>query len=103
MCSVYLSFVSIILLMDFSKHLNKSNLLFLICALFVLYLHYDLVSKFQSLPSPIYGGDYYNGLGGVMHIFEGGNPLSSAQMSDQVPWVPWFYHLAVSTFSRMFG
>ncbi|MBI5223432.1 hypothetical protein HY990_03345 [Candidatus Micrarchaeota archaeon] len=89
--------------MELSKYLTKSNVLYLLGALFILYLHYNLVSKFQSLPSPIYGGDYYNGLGGVMHIFEGGNPLSSAQMSDEVPWVPWFYHLSVSLFSKLLG
>ena len=81
----------------------------LIDIIFAVFLVASLVwqngylSQLKQIPSPLYGGDYYNGLGGVNHILGGGNILESAQMIGEPPWVPWMYHLSVSSFSAISG
>ncbi len=80
---------------------DKFDYLFFVLLLYSLYVAFSLVSQLNQIPSPIYGGDYYNGLGGVIHILDGGNILDSAQMAGQVPWVPWLYHASVAIFSKI--
>ncbi|MCX8175214.1 MAG: hypothetical protein N3E51_03350 [Candidatus Micrarchaeota archaeon] len=80
---------------------NAGTVLFALVSIFILYSSSAFLSKLQQIPSPLYGGDYYNGLGGVIHIVDGGNPLESAQMAGQVPWVPWLYHLCVAIFAKI--
>ena len=82
---------------------DKADLLFLILLLVSLYVAVTYVGQFKQIPSPLYGGDYYNGLGGVYHIFDGGSFLESSQMKGELPWVPWFYHLSVALFSKLIG
>ncbi|NYZ60875.1 glycosyltransferase family 39 protein, partial [Candidatus Micrarchaeota archaeon] len=81
----------------------------LIDVIFAVFLVASLIwqngylSQLKQIPSPMYGGDYYNGLGGVNHILSGGNLLESAQMVGEPPWVPWMYHLSVAAFSIISG
>ena len=51
-------------------------------------------SQFKSLPSPIYGGDYYFQMGMVNHIRYGGNPLESNAIVGTVPgYLPLYSYL----------
>lgn len=87
----------------FRYSFDKADFLFLILLIISLYVAVDYVGQFKQIPSPLYGGDYYNGLGGVLHIVDGGHFLESAQMKGELPWVPWFYHLSVAIFSKLTG
>ncbi len=87
----------------FRYSFDKADLLFLAILIVALYVSFNYVDQFKQIPSPLYGGDYYNGLGGVIHIVDGGSPLESAQMKGELPWVPWFYHLSVALFSKFTG
>ncbi len=82
---------------------DKADYLFVAIALFLLYLNFSFLGELKQIPSPPYGGDYYNGLGGVLHIIDGGSVFDSAQMIGETPWVPWFYHLSVALFSVVTG
>lgn len=44
-----------------------------------------VVVPLESLPSPIYGGDYYHQLGYVAHALRGGNPFESSMYPDIIP------------------
>ncbi|MFA5049585.1 MAG: hypothetical protein WC501_01105 [Candidatus Micrarchaeia archaeon] len=82
---------------------DKFDYIFIVLLLYTTFISFSLVSTLKQIPSPIYGGDYYNGLGGVIHILDGGNVLDSAQMLGQIPWVPWLYHFSVAVFSKITG
>lgn len=96
-------------MMPFFENLTKSyklefaDLLFVLSVITILYTNWEFIDTLEQIPSPIYGGDYYNGLGGVMHLVEGGSLFESAQMRGEIPWVPWLYHLLVSLFSIISG
>ena len=64
---------------------DKADLLFAVLLVFILFTSNNLISEFKQIPSPPYGGDNYNGLGGVIHILDGGNILDSSQMKGEVP------------------
>ena len=68
----------------------------LLTALAVVALNYTILSTLQQLPSPIYGGDYWNHLGMLYHLYYGGSVLDNGQMAGEIPWVPWLYHLAMT-------
>ena len=85
------------------RKLPYPGILAVAVSIYILYTAFGNVYALKQIPSPLYGGDLYNGLGGVIHILDGGNPLDSAQMVGQVPWVPWFYHLSVAVFSKLIG
>src|SRR3989344_8578193 len=82
---------------------SYGDILFLLVSLVMLSYTFGFVTQLKQIPSPLYGGDYYNGLGGVIHILDGGSILNSAQMAGEIPWVPWLYHLSVAIFSRITG
>lgn len=85
------------------KEIENADWGFLLILLASMALNLDFISQLKQIPSPLYGGDLYNGLGGVNHIMEGGNPFESAQMAGEPPWVPWLYHLSVALFSGLGG
>lgn len=87
----------------FGYALELPDYAFIAVALIILIMNFSLVSGLSQIPSPPYGGDYYNGLGGVYHILSGGSLFASAQMVGEVPWVPWFYHLCVAIFAMLTG
>src|SRR3989338_6009562 len=75
----------------------------LILALTVAFVNYNFLSQFKQLPSPLYGGDYYNHLGSIYHIYYGGSVFENGQMHGESQWVPWFYHLSVVILSKITG
>lgn len=75
----------------------------LILALLVAMVNYNFLSQFKQLPSPLYGGDYYNHLGTMYHIFFGGSIFDNGQMNGEIPWAPWLYHLYVVVLSKITG
>ncbi|MFH2106810.1 MAG: hypothetical protein ABII22_06115, partial [Candidatus Micrarchaeota archaeon] len=83
--------------------LEKEDYLIILGLLITLFLNYDLVKTLTQIPSPIYGGDFYNGLGGVIHITDGGNPIQSAQMAGEMPWVPTLFHTSIAMLSKITG
>jgi len=83
--------------------LERPDYIFVAVSLLLLYLNFSFLSDLKQIPSPPYGGDYYNGLGGVLHIIDGGSVFESAQMLGELPWVPWLYHLSVAVFSLVTG
>ncbi len=85
----------------------KSNILVLsLLALYVVVgfvvLH-GLIAGFKSLPSPIYGGDYYYQLGSVNHIRSQGNPLKSSSMLNGMPGYLPVYGVLCAGFANLFG
>ena len=77
--------------------------LYMLICLALLYSDYSTVSKYQQIPSPLYGGDYYKGLGDIIHVLDGGSIFENAQMKGEVPLAPWLYFLLVAIFSKLTG
>ena len=82
---------------------EQADYIFIGLLLVLLFLNFGLLETMQQLPSPIYGGDFYNGLGGVNHLMSGGSLFASAQMIGETPWVPWLYHVSVAIFATITG
>ncbi len=53
--------------------------------LFFLIIHHLIINPLISLPSPIYGGDYYHQLGTTNHVKYGGSPLKSPNIKGSLP------------------
>jgi len=68
-----------------------------------LLLQNDVISQYKSLPSPIYGGDYYFQLGSINHIRYGGNPLGSSSLLDSEPGFFILYGTLVAIFANLFS
>ncbi|MBW3016862.1 hypothetical protein KY316_00685, partial [Candidatus Woesearchaeota archaeon] len=68
-------------------HSEKKITWAILVGLFIFFtiLHFMLVSPLKSLPSPLYGGDYYYQLGATNHVKYGGNPLSSPNIKGALP------------------
>lgn len=66
-----------------------------------LFYQFSLISSFQSLPSPIYGGDYYHQLGSVINIYRGGNPFDSSNTLTSNPVYLPLYPILVALFGRI--
>ena len=65
-------------------------------------MHYVISSPLESLPSPIYGGDYYYQLGQTNHVKYGGSPLDSATINGALPGY-FVLHSALSGGIARFG
>jgi len=63
----------------------KNNWMFVVVLGFLAFLNYLYLSPLESLPSPIYGGDYYYQLGQTNHFKFGGNPFESATILGALP------------------
>lgn len=70
----------------------------------IIYLvsQYNLISSFQQLPAPLYGGDRYNQLGAVIHVRDGGDPFKSYATSDPLPSYLPVYSIIVGNYARAF-
>ncbi|MEM3625226.1 MAG: hypothetical protein QXF35_01560 [Candidatus Bilamarchaeaceae archaeon] len=78
--------------------------LLLFFCVFFAYSTYDIVSKFQALPSPIFGGDMYYQLGSVINILEGGNPFESSSLSGgRMPGYLPLFSIVVALFAIITG
>jgi len=78
-------------------------LLLIFYIIFGLFLQYTGTSEFRSLPSPIYGGDYYYQMGSVNHILSGGNPFESSSMLGGIPGYLPLYGMLCAGFCKIFG
>jgi len=85
------------------KNLTWEDYAFMGLLLILIIINILLIAPLKQLPSPLYGGDFYNHLGGMEHIAQGGSLFSSGQMLGEMPWVPWLYHLLVVIFSKITG
>ncbi|XRO77707.1 hypothetical protein ACO3VM_04035 [Methanocaldococcus sp. 10A] len=84
----------------------KSKLSILLLILYIIlgaFIQYNGVSQFKSLPSPIYGGDYYYQMGVIWHIREGGNPLESSSMLGGMPGYLPVYGYLCAKFCDLFN
>lgn len=77
--------------------------LYLLVSLVLLASTYSIIGNYAQIPSPLYGGDYYKGLGDIIHVIDGGSIFESAQMKGELPLAPWLYFLLVSLFSGITG
>ena len=89
--------------MEFKLSSKNNFYLFLLFLTLGLIWIYFILSPLKSLPSPIFGGDYYNHLGILNHLYAGGSFFESAQLSGEIPWVPRFHHLIVFVFGKLFN
>lgn len=86
--------------------LNKKQIPLVILFLIIIYYlttQQILISQFKSLPSPLYGGDYYFQLGSVTHIMEGGNPLKASNILNSEPGYFILYSVLVAYFGLLFS
>ncbi len=72
--------------------ISKTWYVFLIVAL-IIGANYLIVKDLKKLPSPLYGGDYWNHLGIMYHLYYGGSFFASAELVGETPWVPELYHI----------
>lgn len=79
------------------------RLLLLVYAMIFSFILANAVSEFVSLPSPMYGGDYYYQMGCFYHIMEGGNPLDSSSIVGSVPGYLPAYPMIGSLYCAMTG
>ncbi len=63
----------------------KQNWMFLGALGFLAALNYLYLSPLESLPSPLYGGDYYYQLGQTNHFKFGGSPFDSSTILGALP------------------
>lgn len=63
----------------------KQNWMFLGAFGFLAALNYLYLNPLESLPSPLYGGDYYYQLGQTNHFKFGGSPFDSATILGALP------------------
>lgn len=76
-------------------------ILLVLLILFSILINYIYIKDFISLPSPIYGGDYYYQLGAVNHVKYGGNTLSSTNTFGELPVYLPLYSFMVGNFARI--
>ncbi len=86
------------------KYKKNWALYFLILYILIgLFIQYYEISQFKSLPSPLYGGDYYYQMGVIHHILFGGNPFKSSSMLNGIPGYLPLYALIVVFFIKIFN
>ena len=85
------------------KSLTWEDYLFAGIVLFFMIGLGTIISQFVQLPGPLYGGDYYNHFGEMLHIAQGGSIFDSGQMLGVESWTPWLYHVMVVALSRITG
>ena len=78
-------------------------LLLILYIILGMFIQYNGISEFKSLPSPIYGGDYYYQMGVIWHIREGGNPLESSSMIGGMPGYLPVYGYLCAKFCDLFN
>lgn len=83
--------------------LKKELLYVILASLVVGFFNFQILSTFKELPSPIYGGDLWNHLGSIYHIYYGGSVFENGQMLGEIQWVPWLYHVYVVLLSWFSG
>lgn len=85
------------------RPLDRPALFLLLAAAILALFTYGTVSRFQSLPSPLFGGDLYYQQGVVEHLLAGGNPLGSSSIPGGVPGYLPLYPALVAASAFLFG
>lgn len=62
-----------------------------------------IISGFQQLPGPLYGGDTYWHLGGVLNIYDGNPPWSNPQVNGEYAYYGWITQFLVAVFAKISG
>ncbi len=88
--------------------MSKFSINLYLAAILIVGLVYSLIlsgliSNFQALPSPIFGGDYYFQLGTVYHMYESSflDWFKSANMLGELPAYLPFYGILVTIFGKL--
>jgi len=76
---------------------------FFLILLLVGWSAYTYVHPLQSLPSPIYGGDFYYQLGHVHHFLQGGGFMESSSLFDALPTYMPLYPWLTAQSAQLFG
>lgn len=71
--------------------------------IFFLAMNYLILKPLVSLPSPLYGGDYYHQLGSTNHVKYGGNPLVSPNVVDSLPIYFVVYPAITGSIAKIFN
>jgi len=71
--------------------------------IFFLAMNYLLLKPLVSLPSPLYGGDYYHQLGSTNHVKYGGNPLVSPNVVGSLPIYFVVYPAITGSIAKIFN
>ena len=79
----------------------KQNWMFLGALGFLAALNYLYLSPLESLPSPLYGGDYYYQLGQTSHFKFGGSPFDSATILGALPGYFVLYTLGAGLIAKL--
>ncbi|MBD3280429.1 hypothetical protein GF389_02810 [Candidatus Dojkabacteria bacterium] len=89
--------------MQLKKRVRISDVLILLSLLSIAILQIGSLQDFRSLPSPLYGGDYYFSMGCVNHILIGGNWFDSCHLLGERPHYFPIYPLIVAGFVTVTG
>lgn len=76
---------------------------FFLVLIFLLVMNFVVVDKLVSLPSPLYGGDYYYQLGQTNHVKYGGSPLDSSTVNGALPGYFVTYSAISGYMARLFN
>ncbi len=90
-------------LKDIKSKLKWQDYVLLIIIIIYLIFQFNLISQFQQLPSPLYGGDLYHQLGAINHVKYGGNPFKSFTNSDPLPSYFPLYTFLIGNFAKLFN
>ncbi|PKP52905.1 MAG: hypothetical protein CVT90_02475, partial [Candidatus Altiarchaeales archaeon HGW-Altiarchaeales-3] len=85
------------------KKLELADFLFILILSFVFILNFNLISQFEQLPSPMYGGDYYYHLGQMNHYDRGGSIFEHSAYLNETQWAPFLYMESIVYFSKITG
>lgn len=62
-----------------------------------------IISGFQQLPGPLYGGDTYWHLGDVINIYDGNPPWSNPQVNGEYAYYGWIIQFLAAIFAKISG
>ena len=79
----------------------KQNWMFIGALGFLAALNYLYLSPLESLPSPLYGGDYYYQLGQTSHFKFGGSPFDSSTILGALPGYFVLYTLGAGLIAKL--
>ncbi len=81
----------------------RKNWFLLVLLVVALFGNYFVTNPMRSLPTMLYGGDYYYQLGQTYHVASGGNALESATLRGALPGYFVLYSALVGYPARWFG
>lgn len=88
---------------NFIKKLAWQDWLFIGITIILIIIQLQIIAPLKSLPSPMYGGDFYYHLGKTNHLMRGGSIFESPQLKGEAPWSPFLYQEIAAKFSTWFN